>query len=123
MGSVEGIKLSSGPIYLTGADLMNLESVPLTFVLVEGAAILQNFVDSSFGAVTVEEKRDVFAILSEVLDKAGIVSGVPNVDGMTRSGGREPPARGEIAALKLIVTYLKFVNHPSRIWVSNSGNR
>ena len=122
MGSVEGIKLSSGPIYLTGADLMNVESVPVAFVLVGGAPSRQNFVDSSFGAVTVEEKSDLFAILNEVLDKAGIVSGVTNVDGMTRSGGREPPARGEIAVLRLIITDLKFVNHPSRAWVSNSGS-
>ena len=38
----------------TGADLRNAESVPVAFVLVEGAPIRRNFVDSS--AVTVEEK-------------------------------------------------------------------
>ena len=54
MGSVEGVKLSSGPMDFTGADLRNAESVPVAFMLIEGTPIHRSFVDSS--AVMVEEK-------------------------------------------------------------------
>ena len=77
------------------------------------APILRNFDDSSSSAVMVEEKGDSFAILSEVLDKASITGSVPDVDGMTMSGGHETPVRGEIAVLRLII--LKFMNRPSRV--------
>ena len=62
-----------------------------------------------------EEGSDSFAILTEVLNKVGIAGGVPDVDGMTRSGGCEPTVRGEIVVLRFIITHLKFMNNPPRV--------
>ena len=58
---------------------------------------------------------DSLTTLNEVLDEVDVTSGVIDVDGITRGGGREPPVRGEIVVLRVIITYLKFMNNPSRI--------
>ena len=85
-------------------------------MFIRGAPIHRSFVDSSSSAVMVEEEgRDSFGILNKVLDKVDIASSVPDIDGMTRNGDREPPVRGEIVVLRFITTYLKFVKNPSRI--------
>ena len=54
----------------------------------------------------------------EVLDEAGVADDVPNVDGMTGSGGRGPSVGVEIAVLQVIITRPKIMSHPSRVRVS-----
>ena len=85
-------------------------------MLIRGAPIHRSFVGSSSSAAMVEEEgSDSFAILNQVLDKVGIINGIPDVDGMATNGGREPLVRREIVVLRLIITYPKSMNNPSRI--------
>ena len=112
-----GATCAGSPVGLfVGFDWRRLEELPVTLVLIRGAPIHHSFVGSSSSAAMVEEEgSDSFAILNQVLDKLGIINGIPDVDGVATSGGREPLVRGEIVVLRFIITYLKSTNNPSRI--------